>query len=109
MLFSTALVLILAIPAAYSLSIRPVKRWRNVLFFFLTTKMLPYVAAVIPIFIVAKDLRLLNNEWSLVHPLHVYEHTHSDLDDQVVPHRGAQGAPEAARIDGAACGWRSHA
>jgi sorbitol/mannitol transport system permease protein len=65
-LVSTAMVLVLAIPASYSLAIRPIKKWRDVLFFFLTTKMLPYVAAVIPIYIVAKDLGLLNNEWALV-------------------------------------------
>lgn len=63
---STGFVLLLAIPAAYSLSVRPIKRSRDVLFFFLTTKMLPYVAAVIPIYLVAKNLGLLNNEWALV-------------------------------------------
>lgn len=65
-LVSTGFVLALGIPAAYSLSVRPIKRSRDVLFFFLTTKMLPYVAAVIPIYIVAKNLSLLNNEWALV-------------------------------------------
>jgi sorbitol/mannitol transport system permease protein len=65
-LVSTGIVLVLAIPAAYNLSIRPVKRWRFVIVFFLQTKMLPYVAAVVPIFIVAKNLGLLNNEWALV-------------------------------------------
>jgi len=65
-LVSTGFVLALGIPAAYSLSVRPIKRSRDVLFFFLTTKMLPYVAAVIPIYVVAKNLGLLNNEWALV-------------------------------------------
>ena len=41
---STLLVLLLAFPAAYALSIRPVKKWTDVLFFFLSTKMLPIVA-----------------------------------------------------------------
>ena len=65
-LTSTVVVLILAIPAAYSLSIRPVKRWSDVLFFFLSTKMLPYVAAIVPIYIVARNLGILDNDWSLV-------------------------------------------
>jgi len=65
-LVSTALVLVLALPAAYSLSVRPVKRWRDVMFFVLSTKMLPVVAAIIPIYIVASNLRLLDNDWSLV-------------------------------------------
>ncbi|MCU1488661.1 MAG: putative transporter permease protein [Acidimicrobiaceae bacterium] len=65
-LASTAVVLMLAIPAAYSLSIRPVKRWSDALFFFLSTKMLPYVAAIVPIYIVARNLGILDNDWALV-------------------------------------------
>ncbi|MCU1492804.1 MAG: putative transporter permease protein [Acidimicrobiaceae bacterium] len=63
---STVVVLVLAVPAAYSLSIRPVKRWSDALFFFLSTKMLPYVAAIVPIYIVARNLGLLDNDWELV-------------------------------------------
>jgi sorbitol/mannitol transport system permease protein len=65
-LASLVLVLVLAIPAAYALSIRAVKRWRDVLFFFLTTKMLPYVAAIVPIYIIALHVGLLDNDWALV-------------------------------------------
>jgi sorbitol/mannitol transport system permease protein len=60
------LVLVMAIPAAYALSIRAVKRWRDVLFFFLATKMLPFVAAIVPIYIVAEHLHLLDNVWALI-------------------------------------------
>lgn len=65
-LVSVALVLILGIPAAYALSIRAIERWRDVLFFFLTTKMLPYVAAIVPIYIIALHTGLLDNDWALV-------------------------------------------
>jgi sorbitol/mannitol transport system permease protein len=65
-LTATFAVLVLAIPAAYSLSVRPVKRWSDVLFFFISTKMLPYVAAIVPIFIVARNLGILDNDWALV-------------------------------------------
>lgn len=65
-LASTLAVLVLALPAAYSLSVRPVKRWRDVMFFVLSTKMLPVVAAIIPIYIVARNLHILDNDWSLV-------------------------------------------
>jgi sorbitol/mannitol transport system permease protein len=65
-LATLVLVLALGIPAAYALSIRAVKRWRDVLFFFLATKMLPYIAAIVPIYIIAKDLGLLDNDWVLV-------------------------------------------
>ncbi|MEA2598763.1 MAG: polyol transport system permease protein, partial [Thermomicrobiales bacterium] len=37
-LVSTLIVLILAVPAAYALALRPMKRWRDVLFFFISTK-----------------------------------------------------------------------
>jgi sorbitol/mannitol transport system permease protein len=50
-IISTALVLALAISAAYALSIRPVRRWSDVMFFFLSTKMLPPVAAILPIYL----------------------------------------------------------
>ena len=65
-LVSVALVLLLGIPAAYALSIRAVKRWRDVLFFFLSTKMLPYVAAIVPIYIIALHTGLLDSDWALV-------------------------------------------
>lgn len=65
-LVSTALVLVLALPASYSLSVKPVKRWKDVMFFVLSTKMLPYVAAIVPIYIVARDLHMLDNDWTLV-------------------------------------------
>jgi polyol transport system permease protein len=63
---STLLVLALAIPAAYALSIKPVKKWTDVMFFFLSTKMLPPVAALLPVYLIAKDLSLLDNIVTLV-------------------------------------------
>ena len=63
---STILVLVLAIPAAYSLSIKPVGAWRDVLFFFISTKFLPIVAAILPLWIIARDLDLLNTRTILV-------------------------------------------
>jgi sorbitol/mannitol transport system permease protein len=48
---STILVLVLAIPAAFALSIRPVRKWSDVMFFFLSTKMLPPVAGILPIYL----------------------------------------------------------
>jgi sorbitol/mannitol transport system permease protein len=65
-LASTLLVLVLALPAAYALSIRPVKKWTDVLFFFLSTKMLPVVAGLLPIYLFAKNTGMLDNIWLLV-------------------------------------------
>jgi sorbitol/mannitol transport system permease protein len=63
---STILVLLLAIPAAYALSIKPVKKWTDVLFFFLSTKMLPVVAGLLPIYLFAQYTGLLDNIWLLI-------------------------------------------
>lgn len=64
--FSTVLVLLLALPAAYALSIRRVRKWTDVMFFFLSTKMLPVVAGLLPIYLFAKNTGLLDNIWLLV-------------------------------------------
>ena len=63
---STLLVLILALPAAYALSIRPVKRTRDVLFFFISTRFLPFAASLVPLYLLARDLHLLDNIFALV-------------------------------------------
>ncbi len=63
---STLLVMMLAIPAAYSLSIRPIERWQDVLFFFISTKFLPLVAAILPLWILARELDLLNTRMVLI-------------------------------------------
>ena len=58
---STILVLLLAVPAAYALSVRPVRHWRDGLFFFISTKMLPIVAAIGPLYVIALHARLLDS------------------------------------------------
>ncbi|WP_030666018.1 carbohydrate ABC transporter permease [Streptomyces rimosus] len=63
---STLLVLALAVPAAYALSIKPVRKWSDVLFFFLSTKMLPLVAGLLPVYLIAQNTRMLDNIWLLV-------------------------------------------
>jgi sorbitol/mannitol transport system permease protein len=65
-LVSTLLVLLLAVPAAYALSIKPVEKWTDVMFFFLSTKFLPPIAALLPIYLIVKDLGALDNVFTLV-------------------------------------------
>ena len=60
-IMSTILVILLAFPAAYALSIRPVRKWTDVLFFFLSTKFLPIVAGLLPIYLFAQQVNLLDN------------------------------------------------
>lgn len=63
---STIIVLLMAIPAAYALAIRPIKKWRDVLLFFISTKFLPMVASILPIYILAKQFHLLGTRTVLV-------------------------------------------
>jgi sorbitol/mannitol transport system permease protein len=57
---STAVVIALAVPAAYALSVRPVEKSQDVLFFFISTKMMPIAAGIIPIYVIATALGVLN-------------------------------------------------
>jgi sorbitol/mannitol transport system permease protein len=63
---STLLVLVLGLPAAYALAIRPVKRTRDVLFFFISTRFLPFAASLVPLYLLARDLQLLDNVFALI-------------------------------------------
>ena len=98
---STLLVLLLGLPAAYSLSIRPIKRSRDVLFFFISTRFLPFAASLVPLYILARDLHLLDNIMALVIiyttinlPLGIWLLRSFMLE---LPHE----LIEAARVDGA--------
>jgi sorbitol/mannitol transport system permease protein len=63
---STILVLILGVPASYALSVHPVTKWRDALFFFISTKMLPIVAAIGPLYVIALKTHLLDSIWILI-------------------------------------------
>ena len=63
---STLFVLLLAVPAAYALSIKPVEKWTDVMFFFLSTKFLPPIAALLPIYLIVKQIGMLDNIYTLV-------------------------------------------
>jgi len=65
-LISTLFVMILAVPAAYALAIKPVAKWRDVLFFFISTKFLPIVGAILPLYIIADRLDLVGTRTVLV-------------------------------------------
>ena len=58
---STIVILALAFPAAYALSIKPIKKSKDVLSFFLSTKFLPPIAALLPIYLILQKLQLLDN------------------------------------------------
>src|SRR6184192_2408000 len=101
-LVSTLLVLVLGLPAAYALAIRPVKRTQDVLFFFISTRFLPFAASLVPLYLLARDAHLLDNILALILiyttinlPLGVWLLRSFLLE---IPHD----LFEAARVDGAA-------
>lgn len=58
---STFLALLIAIPAAWAMAFSPTKRTKDVLMWMLSTKMMPPVGALIPVYLVFRDFRLLDS------------------------------------------------
>jgi sorbitol/mannitol transport system permease protein len=63
---STVLGLLIAIPAAWSMAFVPGKRTKDVLMWMLSTKMLPPVGVLIPIYLLFRDTGLLDTRTGLV-------------------------------------------
>ena len=63
---STVLGVIIAVPAAWAMAFVPGKRTRDVLMWMLSTKMLPPVGVLIPIYLIFRDLGLLDTKFGLV-------------------------------------------
>ena len=63
---ATALALVIAIPAAYSLAFFPTKRSKDLLLWMLSTKMLPAVGVLVPIYVLFRDLALLDTIAGLI-------------------------------------------
>jgi len=63
---STLLALALAVPAAYSMAFFPGKRTKDLLLWMLSTKMLPPVGVLVPIYLIFRDLNLLDTRIGLV-------------------------------------------
>lgn len=63
---STFFVLLLGIPAAYSLSIRAGARAPNALFFLISTKFLPAAGVLVPLLVIYRRVHLLNTLQGLI-------------------------------------------
>ncbi len=63
---STLIALAIAIPAAYSMAFFPNKRTKDILLWMLSTKMLPAVGVLVPIYILSRDYGLLDSRTGLV-------------------------------------------
>ena len=62
---STVLCLLVAVPAAWSMSFSPTKHTKDILMWMLSTKMMPAVGVLVPIYLIFKNLGLLDNIYGL--------------------------------------------
>ncbi|MEC9431669.1 MAG: carbohydrate ABC transporter permease [Pseudomonadota bacterium] len=63
---STALGLLIAVPAAWAMAFSPTKRTKDILMWMLSTKMLPPVGVLVPIYLIARDWGVLDTRGALV-------------------------------------------
>lgn len=63
---ATLLSLIIAVPAAYSFAFSPTKNTKDVMLWMLSTKMLPAVGVLLPIYLIAQQFGLLDTKTVLI-------------------------------------------
>jgi len=63
---STLLSLLFAVPAAWAMAFSPSKRTKNLLMWMLSTKMMPPVGALIPVYLIFKNAGLLDTRVGLI-------------------------------------------
>jgi sorbitol/mannitol transport system permease protein len=63
---STFLALLIAIPCAYAMAFLPTKRTKGTLLWMLSTKMLPSVGVLVPIYLIFRDVGLLDTRTGLI-------------------------------------------
>jgi sorbitol/mannitol transport system permease protein len=63
---SALLALVIAIPAAWAMAFAPGKRTKDLLMWMLSTKMMPPVGALIPLYLIFRDLKLLDSHIGII-------------------------------------------
>jgi sorbitol/mannitol transport system permease protein len=63
---STLIALLIAIPAAWSMAFAPTKRTRDILLWMLSTKMMPPVGVLVPIYLLYRTFGLLDSRGGLI-------------------------------------------
>jgi sorbitol/mannitol transport system permease protein len=63
---STLVALLFAIPAAWAMAFAPAKRTKDLLMWMLSTKMMPPVGALIPVYLIFRDMGLLDSRGGLI-------------------------------------------
>ena len=64
--FATLLAILIAVPASYSFAFRPTKRTQFKLVWILSTKMMPPVGVLIPMYLFYKNMGLLDTHMGLI-------------------------------------------
>lgn len=62
---STLLALVIAVPAAWSMAFSPTERTRGTLLWMLSTKMMPPVGVLVPVYLIFRDTGLLDSRFGL--------------------------------------------
>jgi sorbitol/mannitol transport system permease protein len=62
---ATLLATLLAVPGAYAMAFFPGKRTKDLLLWMLSTKMMPAVGVLIPIYLLFRDLGAIDTRWGL--------------------------------------------
>lgn len=62
----TALAMLIAIPSAYAMAFRPARWTKDILLWMLSTKMLPAVGVLMPIYLICQKLDLLDTKIALI-------------------------------------------
>ncbi len=60
------LALLFGVPAAFALTLYPSRKDGNILFWLLSTKMMPMAGIIVPLYVIARNLQLLDNIWALL-------------------------------------------
>jgi sorbitol/mannitol transport system permease protein len=63
---STLIAMLIAIPAAWAMAFAPTKRTKDILLWMLSTKMMPAVGVLVPIYLIYRDFGLLDTRLGLV-------------------------------------------
>src|SRR5256885_178624 len=63
---STVIAMLIAIPAAWAMAFAPTKRTKDILLWMLSTKMMPPVGVLVPIYLIYRDSNLLDTRVGLI-------------------------------------------
>jgi sorbitol/mannitol transport system permease protein len=63
---SVLIAMLIAVPAAWSMAFSPTKRTKDILLWMLSTKMMPPVGVLVPIYLISRNLGLLDSRTGLV-------------------------------------------